>query len=144
VPVIDFDLSKRKPSVHQNRIKDPHRWLASGLRQIAAAESADARAASVETLYRQLGRHGRSFDDIATLVERVGLDAQDDLLEPDSPFNAETLGVIYKRYGAASEFTAHLIWCGSALRRLKGGQEPTIDDRRQRAQLLAKLRGALR
>jgi hypothetical protein len=140
--VIQFAPEKGKSA--QNRIRDPHGWLASGLRQIAAAEDAEARAATIEKLNLRLAERGRSFRDLAELVERVGFDAGDETLEPDCPFTADSLRELYRRYGSTRQFLPHLLWCGDALRRLRSGQEPTLADRRQRAELLAKLRGALR
>jgi hypothetical protein len=141
--VIPFAPEKGK-NPHQHRCSDPHRWLANGLRQIAAAEDAEARTATVEALHQKLARHGRSFRDLAELVERVGFDANNPALEPDSPFTALTLRTLYRRYGSRPEFTPSLVWYGSALRRLETGSEPTLADRRERAQLLARLRMALR
>jgi hypothetical protein len=137
--VIPFTPEKGK-NRHQHRCSDPHRWLANGLRQIAAAEDASARAATVEALRQKLARHGRSFQDLAELVERVGFEASDPCLEPESPFTADSLKALYRRHGSRPEFTASLVWYANTLQRLEGGTEPTLADRRERSQLLAQLR----
>jgi hypothetical protein len=141
--VVPFAREKGK-NPPQHRCSDPHRWLANGLRQIAAAEDAEARTATVEALRQKLARHGRSFQDLAELVERVGFAASDAALEPDSSFTALTLRALYRRYGSRPEFTPSLVWYGSVLRRLETGSEPTLADRRERSQLMARLRMALR